>query len=96
MMGAVFASSIFTFCFVLVLCNMLQRPGATPGVGAIPVKTEEFLRLLAKEEQGLVFCCATAYSHWYITCVKGNRICTKAKQKLNLPEHCELVKMKTD
>ncbi len=85
--------AIFIFAFVLLIVYMLGRPGLTPACGAMMLSPEEFVRLIAKEEQSLVFVLATGFGgNCYLTTIKGNKICTSGN-RLDLPEHCELVKL---
>ncbi len=88
--------AIFIFALVLFIVYMLGRPGLTPACGAMMLIPEEFVRLIAKEGQSLVFVLATGFGgNYYLTTIKGNKICTKTKSgTLNLPENCELVKLK--
>lgn len=93
----IFVVALNTLFVVVFIAYILNRPGLNFNSGAIPVKNEEFLRLLAKEEQPLVFYRSGGFSYFYYTSVKGNRICTRTKnEKLKLPEHCELLEMKAD
>ncbi len=94
-MFAVIAFAVFFLvCFIRFFFTA-RNLSVTMGLNVTPISTEDFQRLLEKEESPTVFYTKIPFGgYYYFATVGQDRICTRSKQELGFPAKCDLIPLK--